>query len=491
MIPLPGLVVLIWMARVLVAVFVVTLAASVVGAVRAHISWRSRKPATAAERILWIVLVPGLLCIVLLFPPFNARVLIASLVPAFISASTIYYVRRGNRVRGLLSLGIRATVSVALASLAGCAVLFFGTLAVVHAHQARERRMEEAARAAGRANQDDFAALAVTDSGFVVAGETSTPPARGDDAWLLSLDRSLTPARRYAPIAPADQVLLAVAVDPRGVTAGGRDEERPVWVRLDGSGDVTARRTWPWHGAVHAIAALPDGSTLVVGGRNNAPFVARVNQDGTERWSAFPGVRGTLRAVVTNGRAYLAVGNDDVPDVPDSSMVLAGGTTDGARSWARGFRASRFLPEPQGMAMARDGVALVFGTTSEVQERMADLWLARITMDGTLLEEHTYGGPFAESAGGIAARDRRVFVAGFHFVPLRHELWLSELDERGHLIWERTYPAPSHGRPIALAATREGNLVVAGYREGEDGHRDGWIARFDSTGSLIAQRTYP
>jgi hypothetical protein len=49
----------------------------------------------------------------------------------------------------------------------------------IQRRQARERREDEARRAAGRANQDDFAALAVTARGIAVAGETSTPPARG------------------------------------------------------------------------------------------------------------------------------------------------------------------------------------------------------------------------------------------------------------------------------------------------------------------------
>jgi hypothetical protein len=84
-----------------------------------------------------------------------------------------------------------------------------------------------------------------------------------------------------------------------------------------------------------------------------------------------------------------------------------------------------------------------------------------------------------------------VYVAGYHFVPVHDEFRLLEVDELGNPVWERTYPAASHGRPAALTVTREGDLAVAGYREGADLHRDGWIAMFDTTGRLIAQRTYP
>jgi hypothetical protein len=73
----------------------------------------------------------------------------------------------------------------------------------------------------------------------------------------------------------------------------------------------------------------------------------------------------------------------------------------------------------------------------------------------------------------------------------RNDRWLFELDANGSKVWEKTYAASTHGRPLALAATRDGDLVVAGYREGADFHRDGWVARFDTSGRLLMQRTFP
>jgi hypothetical protein len=491
MIPLPGLVILVWVTQVCIGVLLVSLAASVVAVLSAHGAWRAQKSAAMGERIAVIVLVPGLVCFVLLLPPFNAALSILSLLPALTSLATVVYIRRGNRRRGLSSLGFRGIVPVGFGSLAGSILLLFATFGAIREHQARERRLEEARRAAGRANQDDFEALVVTDSGMIAAGESSTPPAQGDDAWILSLDRSLALERRFSPIASADQVFFALTADDSGLIAGGRDDEHPVWVRVNALGDVEARRVWPWDGAVRALATLADGSTLIVGSKDDAPFVARVDEDGTERWSAFPDVRGSLYTVVTNGRSYLAAGCDDIPSVLDSSMVLVGGTTDGKTSWGRRFRASPFLPRPRAMAITHGGEVLVLGTTRDLPGRMEDLWLGRIAMDGTLLDEHTFGGPYMDAAGGLAVRDRSVYVAGYHFVPVHDEFRLLEVDELGNRVWERTYPAVSHGRPAALTVTREGDLAVAGFREGADLHRDGWIAMFDTTGRLIAQRTYP
>jgi hypothetical protein len=491
MIPLPGLEILIWVVRICFGLFVISIAASFAAVRIARASWRAQRPATSSERLAVIVLVAGIVWFILLLPPFHPGVFVASLLPALISLGTLRYLRKGNRSRGLPSLGARGSVPVAVGSLAGCIVVLVATSVGIRQHQERERRLEEKSRAEGRAHQDVFAALAVTDRDVVVAGETSTPPASGDDAWVLTLDRSLALERRFSPVAPADQAFYALAANASGVIAGGRDDEHPVWLRLDAAGDTTARKVWPWDGAVRTLVLLEDGSALVAGSRDDAPFIARMDASGSERWSSFPDLKGSLRAAVTNGRTYLAAGSSDLPDLSDSSMVLAGGTTDGRKSWAMGFRASAFLPRPQAMVMPKPGAVLILGTTSDIPGRLEDLWLARISPDGALLDEHTFGGPQTDQAAGLAVHEGRVYVAAYKFIALAEELWLFEVDDHGDQVWEKTYPAKSHGRPAALAVTREGNLVVAGYREGADHHRDGWVAIFDAQGGLIAQRTYP
>src|SRR5262245_12123516 len=112
MIPLPGLVILIWVVRVCFGVFVVSCAASLAAVRIAHASWRAKRPGTSSERLAIIVLVPGLVCFVLLLPPWNAGVFVGSLLPPLISLATLIYVRRGNRSRGLPSLGARGSVPV-------------------------------------------------------------------------------------------------------------------------------------------------------------------------------------------------------------------------------------------------------------------------------------------------------------------------------------------------------------------------------------------
>src|SRR5262245_46369089 len=308
MIPLPGLEILIWVVRVCFGVFVVSMGASFAAVRIAHASWRAKQPAASSERLALIVLVPGLVCFVLLLPPWNLGVFVGSLLPALISLGTLIYIRRGNTARGLPTLSGRGTATVTLGSLIGCILILVATSVGIQQHQARVRHEEEARRAAGRANQDDFAALALTDHGTVVAGETSTPPARDDDPWVLTLDRSLAIEQSWLPIMPADQAIYALAADPSGLMGGGRDDEHPFCVRWNARGDTTARRVWPWDGAVRAIATLEDGSSLVVGGRDDAPFIARLDESGSERWSVFPELKGSLRAVVTSGRAYLAAG---------------------------------------------------------------------------------------------------------------------------------------------------------------------------------------
>src|SRR5262245_13248082 len=216
MIPLPGLVLLIWMLRVGLGLFVVTCAACILAVASAHRSWHTNESAAAGERLAVIRLVAGLICFAFFLPPYDRESFVVSCLPALAALATLAYIRSGSRRRGLPSLGLRRALRVGLASLAGSVLVLAATAIVLRAEQARQHRLEEVARARGQANQDSFSGLVVSRQGAIVAGVTSTPPALDDDAWLLTLDRSLAVGRRHAPAAPGRQAFFALAADASG-----------------------------------------------------------------------------------------------------------------------------------------------------------------------------------------------------------------------------------------------------------------------------------
>ncbi len=490
MIPLPGLVVLVWMIRVSRALLAISLLASLVSFRKAGTAWRANEPAAAAERLAWIFLVPGLILFLLFLPPDSWPVWVASTPPALVSLATLIHIRLGNRRRSLASLHGRRIAGPVLASLLGTVLLIAISGLAVRAHQARMQRLDEEAAARGRSHQDDFSAVATTGAGMVVAGETSTPPSADDDAWLMWLDGSLAIRSKHAPRAPKRQAIFALVADGESVVAAGQDDERPLWLRFGGSGGLTGRVVGSEEGGVYALASLGGGAALLAGERAGAPFIARVDAAGTEIWSADPGPKGRLRSVAVRGQRYLAAGLDDPVAMPNATMILAGGTTDGKGAWARRLDSSRFSPAPHALTPAGAGGFLALGTTRDLPGHMSDLWLARVSDDGDILDERTFGRAEGETAGGLTVVDGRVFVAGYRFVPPAEELWLYEVDGNGSIVWEKTYDARTHGRPTALTVT-DGRLVLAGYREGEDLHRDGWVGIFDLSGEVLVQKTWP
>lgn len=490
MIPLPGLELLVWMVRVSEMLLAVTAVVFLLAVWSARSSWRANLPAATAERMAWIVLVPDLVCVIGVLPPtFPSLVLFASL-PALLAIGMLAYVRVGNRRRGHASLGPWRVLRPVLASLAGTVLVIYGIGAEVQVAQTRAKQLSEEAIARGRRDQDDLMALAIADRDIVVAGTTSTPPAVGDDAWMLWLDDSLTVERRYSPQAAERQAFFALTADGSDVVAGGQDDEHPFWIRMRKTGEATARKRWAESGGVHALASPHVGVTLVVGERNDAPFIACVDSSGTELWSRSPFPKGRLLAVACDGHHYLAAGTDDPLAMPGCSAILAGGTIDGESSWEKNLSGSD-LAVPEALTRAPGGGFLALGRTRDLPGNMEDLWLARVDEDGAVRNERRFGDEVIEHAAGIATLGDRVFVAGYRFTWPEEQIWLFELDGRGTVVWEKSYGAKAHGRPLSLAMTREGHLVSAGYRQAQDGHRDGWIALFDTTGQFLRQRTYP
>ena len=122
----------------------------------------------------------------------------------------------------------------------------------------------------------------------------------------------------------------------------------------------------------------------------------------------------------------------------------------------------------------------------------ADLWVIEINEQGDLLWEKTYGGSGFDTARGVyPAQDGGVFVAGStrsNDIDVtqsfgQNDFWVIKLSSNGTLLWERTFGGSELDFAYDIIQTSNANVVVVGNSSSSDqqienkGATDAWIVK--------------
>jgi uncharacterized delta-60 repeat protein len=127
--------------------------------------------------------------------------------------------------------------------------------------------------------------------------------------------------------------------------------------------------------------------------------------------------------------------------------------------------------------------------SSEIQANDWDIWIRRLTPDGTevwtVLRE-AEGGDRAQALAVLPDGD--LVVGGFVYVPGNTwDAWLARYSGAGELVWERSDDGPGGFADAVndIAVTPDGTLIVGGYNFVEDEGFDAFVRHYDGDGELI------
>jgi outer membrane protein OmpA-like peptidoglycan-associated protein len=133
-----------------------------------------------------------------------------------------------------------------------------------------------------------------------------------------------------------------------------------------------------------------------------------------------------------------------------------------------------------------------------------DILLLKIGLDGSLLWRKVMGGSLNDEGYGISrTHDGFFYVTGTTFstdgdVSFNHglgDVWLVKLNEKGDIVWEKTFGGSRSEGANAVITTFEGDALVVGTVSSSNqdvqltyGKFDGWILKVDPRGNLIWER---
>jgi uncharacterized delta-60 repeat protein len=153
--------------------------------------------------------------------------------------------------------------------------------------------------------------------------------------------------------------------------------------------------------------------------------------------------------------------------------------------------------EDDGKAIIRahDGSLIVLGSSKSFAKNYdRDLYVAKISLEGKVIWEQSFGGDRDEFAGGIARTDDGgLLVVGDSnsFGNGYKDVYVAKLDQNGKMISSHVIGGEKEDSAQALTRTADGSMMLVGYREPErSGDTDFFVMKLDQNGKKIWAKTY-
>ncbi|MGI9329837.1 MAG: hypothetical protein ACR2QB_03900 [Gammaproteobacteria bacterium] len=166
---------------------------------------------------------------------------------------------------------------------------------------------------------------------------------------------------------------------------------------------------------------------------------------------------------------------------------------DGNRLWDKTFGG---LATDRGRAIkeTRDGGFIAAGATESKGAGEFDAWVLRLDRKGELVWDRHFGGQGTDWASGVVQTRDGGFAIAAYTTPAPGEpfiAWIIKLDANGQTQWEQRFGGAATDWATDIAETTDGHLGISGYTESQGaGKADIWVLMLDERGDLLWQRTF-
>ncbi len=385
----------------------------------------------------------------------------------------------------------------------------------------------------GTKNDSGQSIISTADGGYAILGYTQSMD--GDitnkqdesfDYWVLKFDASDTIQwdKTYGGTAD-DRGQSIIQTNDGGYAILGSSFSNDVdvtdnagledyWLaKLDASGTIVWQKSFGFQGTDSGISVIQtnDNGYLITGeldvtasnGEGNSRsrqsrhaggdyWAIKLNANGDKVWSRFFGgnFTDTPRGIVeTQEGDFIIAGGSDSADTDISSNI---GSYDfwvikisnlGDLIWEKSFGGDE-IDDARAIIKSGDGNFIIAGDTRSTNNNVsnnngaADLWVIKISTDGDLLWEKSYGGSSFDVARDIKkTQDNGFLLTGSsrsNDIDLsenkgQNDAWVVKLDANGTLEWEQSFGGSNIDFAYAGAQLNDQTIIAVGDTTSNDG----------------------
>jgi len=199
-----------------------------------------------------------------------------------------------------------------------------------------------------------------------------------------------------------------------------------------------------------------------------------------------------------------------IPQTSDGGYIMVGGTlsygagggaevlvlkltSDGSIEWQKTYGGSEHDSADTIQQVADRGYIVKAGTDS-FGEGDGDVWLLKLNRSGGIVWQKSYGGSQSDVAAGIQqTKDGGYIIAGTteSYGAGGSDGWVFKLDPNGDIEWQKAYGGIQNDSFNSVQQTTDGGYIIAGITESYGaGGSDGWVLKLAANGTVEWQKTY-
>lgn len=139
-----------------------------------------------------------------------------------------------------------------------------------------------------------------------------------------------------------------------------------------------------------------------------------------------------------------------------------------------------------------DGNFLVAGNTSSYGEGGGDAWIFKLSPEGDILWNRTYGGDRLDAVHGASPTADGLLLVGESYSPHERadsDVWVFAVGNEGNLLWSRIYGNDGNDKAEGVGAADDGGFYLTGSFQ-EDGNTDLLLLKLYPNGDVQWQKGF-
>ena len=268
---------------------------------------------------------------------------------------------------------------------------------------------------------------------------------------------------------------------------------KKVWEKLYGGKDDDI---------AYDIVALENGESAIVGtcksfdAQNTDICVTRMDADGQMKWSILLGGKkedeGKAISRAADGNLFILGMTKSLSKNYDRDIYVAKVTLEGKLLWETAIGGDRD-EAPGGIAGLDDGSVMIVGDTESFGKRYRDIYIAKLTKDGTMVFARTVGGVKTDEAHDLTRlSDGNLALVGMREVGKAYEeFFVMKIDQNGKRLWAKTFGEYDDDSLEGVTATADGGLVAVGKTRSYGSEQtDLTVMRLAADGKVLWHKIY-